>query len=280
MLRVFASPFFLLRQELALWQRAERQAVFWIRDDDATRMSPEFDKLLKINKKYSLPMAISVIPKWAGLRLPKVLSEHPDIVVLQHGWSHENHAQPNVGHSEFPDNRPPKAVMQDLLMGRMRLEKLYGEQFLHGFVPPWNHIADVHKPLLKDYAFLSTQETGLAAPGHLPMLPIHVDVLRWSPYPRFRGKGKIIRKVCQELRLRREQGSDAPIGVQLHHLVMDDASWRFTDQLLGVLAEHPAIAFLDVRKADFLTCPAVVPLQTENIKDFDENILAFRQKIA
>jgi len=264
-----------LRRELARWQAAGHQAAFWIRDDDATRMSPEFERLLTLQKKYSLPMAISVIPKWCGLQLPNIIRDRPDMIVLQHGWSHENHAGQPGQHSEFGANRTAGEVREELAMGRTRLEILYGDQFIPGFVPPWNHIAPVHMPLFKDYQFISGRNC-MEGAVEMKTLHVHLDVLRWGDRPRFRGKRKIIRELCKELRRRRENGKNTPLGIQLHHLVMDRASWRFTDQLLGTLAAHSAAQFLDVRQA-VLASSAVESQKTQNI---NKNVLAFRQKTA
>jgi len=270
------SIFAPLRRELSRWQAAGDQAIFWIRDDDATRMSPEFDRLLTLQKKYSLPMAISVIPKWCGLQLPHILRDRPDMTVLQHGWSHENRAPVDVRqHSEFSANRSADEVREDLAMGRKRLEILYGDQFVPGFVPPWNYVAPVHMPLMRGYHFISGRES-MENPVNMKTLHVHVDVLRWGVRPRFRGKRKILRELCHELRVRREAGRGAPIGLQLHHLVMDDATWRFTDELVGILAAHSAVKFMDVRQAVFAV-PVAVP--QENIK-INQNVLAFRQKVA
>jgi len=266
-----------LRRELARWQAAGHQAAFWIRDDDATRMSPEFERLLTLQKKYSLPMAISVIPKWSGLQLPRIIRDRPDMIVLQHGWSHENHAsQCSPGqHSEFSANRMPDEVQKDLIMGRTRLEILYGDQFIPGFVPPWNHIAPIHMPLFKNYQFISGRNC-MESAAEMKTLHVHLDVLRWGVRPRFRGKRKIIRELCKELRQRRESGKSTPLGIQLHHLVMDPASWRFTDQLIATLAAHSAAQFLDVRQA--VLASSAVTVQKDG--KINENVLAFRQKAA
>jgi len=264
-----------LQRELTRWQAAGHHATFWIRDDDATRMSPEFERLLTLQKKYSLPMAISVIPKWCGLQLPRIIRDRPDMIVLQHGWSHENHASQPGQHSEFAENRSPDEIQQDLIMGRTRLEILYGDQFIPGFVPPWNHIAPVHMPLFRDYQFISGRNCMEGMAG-MKTLHVHLDVLRWGDRPRFRGKRKIIRELCKELRGRRESGKNAPLGIQLHHLVMDRASWRFTDQLIGTLAAHSAAQFLDIRQAIF----AANAVEAQKSQKSDQNVLAFRQKIA
>jgi hypothetical protein len=38
---------------------------------------------------------------------------------------------------------------------------------------------------------------------------------------------------------------DEPTGILTHHLVQNDAVWRFLEDLLQFLSDHPAVTWLD-----------------------------------
>jgi len=241
-----------LKQELSRWEAAGRRATFWFRDDDAVTMTPEFARLLDFQQAYSLPIAIAVIPQQADDQLPPIIQERPELSVLQHGWSHTNYAAEGEWHSEFPAGRPAEKVKGNLNSGKMFLEKLFGHQFIFGFVPPWNHFASEYLPLLKSYQFISGRDYTVARDWRMvPSIPADVDVLRWGPAPHFRGTERLISEICKQLAARRKENRKDPVGILLHHLNMDHASWEFMNSLAGVLQGHAAVNLLNIRTADF-----------------------------
>ena len=51
-----------LERELERWSSDGRRALFWWRDDDASRAENRLDRLLKLADKHALPLAIAAIP--------------------------------------------------------------------------------------------------------------------------------------------------------------------------------------------------------------------------
>jgi hypothetical protein len=244
---LFKPAFAPLRRELDQWKLAGQSVAFWLRDDDAIIMTPKFQPLLALQQKYDLPIVIAVIPKIAGVCLANVIRQYSKISVVQHGWSHDNHMNDNKFYSEFSADRMLGEVHNDLQAGKAQLKQLYGKQFVDGFVPPWNHFSAHLLPLLKNYEFISGREHTVCANSPVPSLPAHIDVLRWKGQPRFRGRRRIVREVCAQLKSQCQTGQYQPVGILLHHLDMDKMTWQFLDELMDVLTAHPAADFVDIR---------------------------------
>ncbi|TGS51521.1 polysaccharide deacetylase, partial [bacterium M00.F.Ca.ET.179.01.1.1] len=47
-----------LVEELARWQRADRKAEFWLRDDDAVDPTPALYRLLDLTGPFAIPGAL------------------------------------------------------------------------------------------------------------------------------------------------------------------------------------------------------------------------------
>ena len=70
--------------------------------------------------------------------LPPRSVSFPLVGVLQHGWRHANHARGGKKEREYPAERHPVDVADELEEGRQRLRSLFGPRVLPVFVPPWN----------------------------------------------------------------------------------------------------------------------------------------------
>ena len=78
--------------------------------------------------------------------MPAALRLFPQVSVLHHGWCHANHAAdfPGSGKkSEYPAERHPVDVADELDEGRQRLRSLFGARALRIFVPPWNRLCPI-----------------------------------------------------------------------------------------------------------------------------------------
>jgi hypothetical protein len=70
-------------------------------------------------------------------------------------------------------------------------------------------------------------------------LDSHVDILRWKGQTRFRGDRRVLEALRRQLRLRRRSGAfDEPIGLLSHHLVHDEAAWRFLAWFVRTSRRH------------------------------------------
>ena len=65
---------------------------FWIRDDDAIKLTPNLKKLFIICNKYKIPINLAVIPKLIEDSLIDFVSSEKNIYILIHGFKHLNYA--------------------------------------------------------------------------------------------------------------------------------------------------------------------------------------------
>ncbi|GAB7021480.1 polysaccharide deacetylase family protein [Salidesulfovibrio brasiliensis] len=218
---------------------------FWWRDDDAAAPSPALDRLAETAERHRFPCALSVIPARTGEPLANWLEGRSLLSVIQHGYSHENHAPKGSGAWELGTHRTTGTILGEAVLGRKRLKTLFGERFVPVMVPPWNRIALELLPMLPQSGFI-----GLSADAEGPALPetdallcahAHADFLRWKKgAARFAGEHKVVDPILRELETQQRSGHIRPIGMLTHHLEMDEAAWVFLDALLDMLARHPA----------------------------------------
>src|SRR5512134_2491763 len=109
-----------LSEELARWQDRGQIATLWWRDDDATRSSPELVRLLNLGAEQDVPVALAVIPRDVDGSLHALLAAYPRAAVLQHGWSHENHAPGDERQEEHGPHRPQAVMLEELAEGWRR----------------------------------------------------------------------------------------------------------------------------------------------------------------
>ena len=237
-----------LAAELDRWEEAGSVARLWWRDDDAVKPSRNLDRLIDISG--GAPVALAVIPAEATERLAEAIEFFPQISVLHHGWSHANRAIAGKK-SEYPAERHPVDVADELDEGRKRLRALFGPRALPVFVPPWNRFADRFVLLLIE-AGLGTLSQMAPRKGEPPrdirVRDVHVDIVDWRAGAGFVGDGPALGRLVAALRRARESGESGAVGLLTHHLVMDRASEDFLVRLGDVVATHPAAAWADMRE--------------------------------
>lgn len=228
---------------LRLLAEAERRSCrlsFWWRDDDAETVTPDLERLLQLAKSHDLPLALAVVPKRATEDLAQRLLSEPKVMVLQHGWSHRNHASAGERKIELGDHRPFEEVASDLRAGFERLSRLFGEKFCPVLVPPWNRISTSVQGATKPIGLKGLSAFGPAAAGEPHQVNTHLDIFAWKPERRPLSRGEAYAALNNEIE-RRCSGEDEPLGILTHHLVHQRASWDFLDELLGLIARHPAV---------------------------------------
>lgn len=253
-------PWDALRAELDAWADAGRTATFWWRDDDAVEPTPALDRLCALAGAAGVPLALAVIPAHATAALARALDAHPGgrpgVSVIQHGWSHANHAPPGAKKTELGAERPADAVLAELAAGRERLAALFGGRFVAALAPPWNRIAPAVPARLPEAGLvgLSTHAArGPARPG-LTQVNTHLDPVDWhgagaapGGARAFLGDAAALAPALAHLAARRAGTADPdePTGLLTHHLVMDEATWTFAERFLTVTRAHPAARWLD-----------------------------------
>jgi len=239
--------------ELDRWEEAGHLAQLWWRDDDAVAPTPRLDRLLAL--AGPAPLALAVIPAEATRELAAALDLSPRVTVLHHGWCHANHALSGKN-SEYPAERHPVDIADELDEGRRRLRSVFGPRALPVFVPPWNRFADRFVPLLGEAGIAAISQMAPRKgppPRGIAAIDVHLDVVDWHAGRGFIGDGAALGRLVAELRARRGTAEHGAIGVLTHHLVMDWASEDFLARLDEVVATHLAARWVGV--AELMVVP-------------------------
>jgi hypothetical protein len=241
-----------LAEELDSWHGNGRCASFWWRDDDAVRVTPALERLLALSKAAETPVALAVIPRDAEDGLRDWLSGQPLATVLQHGWSHANHA-PDGRQEEFGLHRPLPAMLDELALGWGRIAGF--TRSLPVLVAPWNRIDPQVFPHLLATGLRAISSLGpRASPtpcAGVGMTNVHIDIMDWRGSGGFVGVFAALEQAITHLRQRRtgEADADEPTGLMTHHGFHDEGCWRFIQEFLGHTQAHPAVRWLDAKDA-------------------------------
>ncbi len=239
-----------LRRELDRWHESGRSATFWWRDDDATEPSAELERLLQLSDSRASALALAVIPALASPELALCLQGYSQVSVLQHGYSHQSHAAAGARKLELGGERETAQILDDLGKGFAIMQDQFGESFTPVLVPPWNRIDERVLGELAGIGFagLSTMRVrrrASPAPGLL-QVNTHLDPVNWRRGG-FIGLYPAVAILVQHLLARRTGYRDIaePTGILSHHKVQNEAVWRFLDELIGFLRDHPAVSWMD-----------------------------------
>jgi hypothetical protein len=251
-----------LRRELDLWGAAGRVAAFWWRDDDAVAPTRALSRLLGLSDGFGVEIGVAVIPACVEDALSGALLPHAGAVVLQHGYSHTNHARPGEPAVECGGHRPLEAVLEELRIGKERLAPLFGSRFAEVMAAPWNRI---ETPVVGAFAALGFRGVSAFGPRRaieskkrLVVANTHVDPINWKER-RFAGDEKAVSGIVGELKDRRlgarESAADdiaepdEPLGLLTHHLDHDEGLWGFLEAFLALTSAHPAARWLTIDEA-------------------------------
>ncbi|MGF1640670.1 MAG: polysaccharide deacetylase family protein [Rhodospirillales bacterium] len=242
-----------LDRELDVWRDQGRTATLWWRDDDATRVTPALERLLAISGATGTPVALAVIPRDADADLRDRLRRHPSAAVLQHGWSHENHAPDGCRQEEHGPHRPREVMLAELAEGWRRIGEF--DCGLPVLVAPWNRIDEALLPALPGIGLTGVSTLGPRDAGEpvagLRRTNVHVDIVDWDGSRGFVGEEAALDQFVRHLARRRrgEADADEPTGMMTHHLFHDEGCWWFIGALLARTARHPAVRWLDAGEA-------------------------------
>lgn len=243
-----------MNTELDQWHAAGRSATLWWRDDDAIAPSTALDRLLDLADRHGVGISLAVIPKPATVELADALAGRQDVDVLQHGWAHINHAGPDEKKMELGDHRPKELILDQLRRGFDRLVDMFGRKFQAVLVPPWNRVGRSIAPGLSALGYggisvFDPRKRREFSDG-VQIVNTHVDPVAWRGNRGFAGDEKTLAAMTQHLTDRRMHRVDAnePTGLLTHHLVHDQATWRFIDRCLGLLVGHEAVRMLSARE--------------------------------
>ncbi len=105
------------------------------------------------------------------------------VTIVQHGWSHSNHAPPREKKCELGDHRPLNDIEHELTTGAKILAELFGDMFLPVLVPPWNRISTTVTDQLENYGYVGLSTFGdrkiVQVSSGLHQANTHVDLINW-----------------------------------------------------------------------------------------------------
>jgi hypothetical protein len=243
------SEWRLLEIELEQWSRAGRGVTLWWRDDDAVTATPELERLLDIARLPTgapMPLCLAVIPRQADKSLAKFAASRPQLSFLQHGFAHTNHAPAGEKKAELGAHRPAAVILGELAEGRDLLRALFPAVLLPVLVPPWNRIAPAVRTGLPGIGLSFTSTYGSRARGDRQSVNTHADIIDWHRSRGFVGEDAALALIAGHLAARREGRADPdePTGILTHHLVHDEAGWKFLTELVYRLSRQAGVRWL------------------------------------
>ena len=211
---------------------------FFFRDDDVGWANDELRALLACFRRYSVPLDLAAIPtaltaEFAG-EIRAAHDEAPALVgIHQHGFSHTNHEV--LGRkSEFGVSRTQEEQYWDIQLGKMKLDAMFGFAFDPIFTPPWNRCTETTGECLRELGF-SVLSRDTTAPSlrlsGLTELPISID---W--FEKKQGARLSFQSLGTLMADRVKQGQ--PVGIMLHHELMNADERRLLGDLLVLLSSH------------------------------------------
>jgi predicted deacetylase len=224
-----------LRQTL---DAAPEPVVFFFRDDDAGWADTKLFELIYAFGEYDAPLDVAVIPKAisrnTAARLRALVETCPQEISLhQHGYAHENH-EPNGRKSEFGENRTDDLQLADITNGRRILFDLLGPTTDAIFTPPWNRCTTKTATCLRQtgFRYLSRDVTATQInTDGVCELPIAID---W--FKQRKGIRLAPREIGDSLSV--AAVGRIPVGVMLHHAIMDKQEHKRLADLLHFLSSH------------------------------------------
>jgi hypothetical protein len=219
----------------------------FLRDDDAGWNDARLIALLDVAARAGVAIDLAVIPLAIGDALALELRARIDaapgrVGVHQHGYAHVNH-QSEGRSGEFGAARDLNVQRLDLLRGRALLQQHFDDRLDTIFTPPWNRCAPNTPLLLAELGYRAlSRDRGAAPQRALPELPVDVD---WSKHYRAGGPVAIAEALAQTISARSADGQ--PLGLMLHHAVMDEGELALLEGWLAELARHPCLRWRSMR---------------------------------
>jgi peptidoglycan/xylan/chitin deacetylase (PgdA/CDA1 family) len=208
----------------------------FFRDDDAGWRDDRLLALLDVFDRHGVPVDVAAIPAALSRGLAAELLAR-GARVHQHGWAHVDH-EPAGRRCEFGPSRPRAAQLEDIAAGAARLEELLGPHVEPIFTPPWNRCTEVTAECLAELGFAClSRESRAAELDGIAELPVHVD---WFAHRR----GARLARPELGARLAAQASEGGPLGVMLHHAVMDVDELAALDELVALVAAHDAARFV------------------------------------
>jgi hypothetical protein len=144
--------------------------------------------------------------------------------------------------------------MAELAAGRERMIEFFGERALAALVPPWNRISPAVMAALPAIGLRHCSTYGARKTPHpvpaIQQVNTHMDIMDWHDGRRFLGEAAALELAMGHLAARRQRLADPEeaTGLLTHHLVHDQAAWRFVGEFVKRTLAHPAARWLNGRE--------------------------------
>jgi hypothetical protein len=228
-----------LREEVSRSIDEGVDVALWWRDDDLITHSANFDALVGLSARTSIPLLIAIIPGLVDASLDIHATDPTLAFFCQHGWQHRNHEPGSGPKSEFGPSRVIAEVRDEVIAGRGMLERLLGNRLLPAFVPPWNAFDPRHGEVLVECGIIGLSTYTMRASTHfrpgIRMVNTHLDVLRWDaeggPVPL--ASDDLLARLTDLIVQQRLAGAGEPetIGLLTHHRAMRPDTWPAIEAL-------------------------------------------------
>ncbi|WP_161946165.1 polysaccharide deacetylase family protein [Desulfonatronum thiosulfatophilum] len=213
--------------------------TIWFRADDVAVASGSFAAMADCFRRHRIPLAPAVVPSWLSLsrwrEIEAVMGKNGRWSFHQHGRRHLNH-EPVGRKSEFGPARSAEAKRRDILLGRQRLERIMGDDFLPVFTAPWNRFDAITGQCLRELGFLAASRNDKAfnsEPIDLPEIPVNCDL-----HTRRGTPSQTWNDFFAEVESGLQRGL---LGVMLHHQRMNSRALEFLDIFLSAVAASPRL---------------------------------------
>jgi SAM-dependent methyltransferase len=230
-----------LRAAVADWKSACGEAPFFLRDDDAARVTPRLQRLVGVCEETGIELMLAIIPGRLQPDLVEAMTGYDHVVPVQHGYMHESHSATELK-SEFPDEEALELQLERTKRGFTAMAAAFGGRFMPILVPPWNNIS---QQLVANLATLGI--VGLSCGGRRGN-PVRYNVKvfnSWVSLNNFAMQEApfdptvIIDKYVRAIRNRIGRNEDRlePVGLTAHHLVTSEEQFRFLHGLIETVRE-------------------------------------------
>jgi peptidoglycan/xylan/chitin deacetylase (PgdA/CDA1 family) len=225
-----------LQQQLATVKAVK---VFF-RDDDVDEDEPTLRRLLEVFAQKNAPVILGVIPAKLTNECINLLSQFASsIEIVQHGWQHVNH-ELTGRKCEFGDSRSFNEQLADIARGQTRMNEAFGNHWFPAFIPPWNRCTANTHQALDQLGFRVLSKLRKDAPltsFSFREISVTLDLFAWKNGATLKPQEELLQAIAEQL------SQPQPIGIMLHHKVMNEEAFLFLEYLLDVLQQSSNIRF-------------------------------------
>jgi hypothetical protein len=177
-----------------------------------------------------------------------------NVDVLVHGWRHRSYSLSSEKKSEFPQSRSLPDMVEDAQRALAAMKFAFPDHCLPVLVPPWNSIGSSLLDQLHGIGYCGLSCRSSDAPTLLrPRQGLVQADRHLDPMKHNEDKGRLADVALMENRLggQLQRGAPGPACIVSHHLDFTPETWAYVEELLSMLANHPAVSFVRARDIFF-----------------------------